>query len=335
MNTPRYKHRVEHLGKVLNTNTWAYLSKDQCDDIRKQYYAKPDFDLVAKNLKDICAGGTGVSAITRYYVRDLMSKVVLHHSKWSVAEMLECDDLIRHFHGRVLSNVDVYPVDIPLIKNFETAIRVGSKGATGIPTNFPMDVVDSILKTYNINDRYYDFSCGWGVRLLSAMKHDIEYLGTDPNHELVERLNTIHRDYDTVNTNVYMTGSKVDIRCQGSEFFVPEWENSVGVAFSSPPYFTLEDYKIGNQSINNRNYDEWLKEYMLPTLNNIKRYLIDGGHLLMNIKNFSKYALYDDVFSMCESIGLVYVETRTLENKPRYSAKDDRNTDESIMVFRK
>ena len=109
---------------------------------------------------------------------------------------------------------------------------------------------------------------------------------------------------------------------------------SMGVAFSSPPYFDLEDYRIGAQSIRGRDYQGWLDEYLQPTIDNIKRYLVPGGHIIVNIKNYGDYRLYDDTFALCESSGLTYVETLTLGNITRPSAKQDINTDEKIMVFR-
>jgi hypothetical protein len=325
------KYHIEYLGKVLHTDHWAELSVDKCQEIRDLYYTKPDFAQVEKNLKSIHAGGTRVSEVTNYYVKDLMAMVKLYSPKWSIAEALECDDLIRYFYSRTLASEKVYPQSNSLINNFQTALRLSGGGVAMKPSNFPMKTVDDILETYNINNCYYDFSCGWGVRLLSSMKHRINYFGTDPNHILVDRLNQLHIDYDVTNSAT----SRVDIRCQGSEVFVPEWENCIGVAFSSPPYFTLEDYRIGNQSINNKSYDVWLTEYMLETLQNIKKYLVDGGHLLVNIKNFANYKLYDDTFNLAESIGFKYIETRTLDNITRPSAKTDLNTDESIMVFKK
>ena len=56
------------------------------------------------------------------------------------------------------------------------------------PSNFPIKTVDYIINKYNINDKYYDFSCGWGVRLLSSFRNNISYYGTDPNNILVQRL---------------------------------------------------------------------------------------------------------------------------------------------------
>ena len=76
--------------------------------------------------------------------------------------------------------------------------------------------------------------------MLSALRNGIEYYGTDPNYLLTERLEELHKDYDKVNgVNTF-----AKIYTQGSEVFIPEWVNTIGVAFSSPPYFDLEDYYI-------------------------------------------------------------------------------------------
>jgi hypothetical protein len=164
------------------------------------------------------------------------------------------------------------------------------------------------------------------------MRNRVEYYGTDPNNLLVDRLRQIATDYNTVNG----TSASYDIRCHGSETFVPEWENTIGVAFSSPPYFNLEDYGVGNQSYKpGTSYQEWLDNYLRPTIENIKRYLVDDGKMLVNIKDFLDYKLCADTRAIAESLGFHYVETLTLKNITRPSAKVDLNTDEGIMVFSK
>jgi hypothetical protein len=232
----------------------------------------------------------------------------------------------------VLSSDKVYPKTDSDIKNFEAALRLSGGGVAMKPSNYPIKSVDSILSRYNINDKYYDFSCGWGVRMLSSLRNNVEYYGTDPNTLLVERLNQMATDYNTVNG----TSAKYDIRCHGSQTFVPEWENTIGVAFSSPPYFNLEDYKIGDQSFKpGTTYQEWLDTYLRPTIENIKKYLVDDGKMLVNIKDFLDYKLCADTRAIAESLGFHYVETLTLKNITRPSAKVDLNTDEGIMVFSK
>jgi hypothetical protein len=300
--------------------------------LKAAYYEKPDFDLVKKNLESVYNGGTIIGTITSYYVKDLMAKVKLESPRWSIEEVFESIDLIRYFWSRVLSSDKVYPKTDSDIKNFEAALRLSGGGVAMKPSNYPIKSVDSILSRYNINGKYYDFSCGWGVRMLSSLRNNVEYYGTDPNTLLVERLNQMATDYNTVNG----TSAKYDIRCHGSQTFVPEWENTIGVAFSSPPYFNLEDYKIGDQSFKpGTTYQEWLDTYLKPTIENIKKYLVDDGKMLVNIKDFLDYKLCADTRAIAESLGFHYVETLTLKNITRPSAKVDLNTDEGIMVFSK
>lgn len=325
------KYQINHLGKTLNTDHWHNLSVEDCNIIRKSYYDKPDFEKVSKNLKFIFNGGLKIADIMNYYVKDLMSKVKNHSSKWSVEEMLQSDDLIRYFYSRILSNNKVYPKNNTIIKNFKIALQLSGNRVALKPSNFPMKTIDEILELYNTNNNYYDFSCGWGVRMLSSMKHNINYYGTEPNYLLVDRLNKIHSDYNKVNnTNTY-----VNIKCQGSEIFIPSWKNKMGVIFSSPPYYNLEDYKIGEQSIIGKTYDEWLDDYMFNTLKNCEKYLINEGFLLINVKNFERYNLYNDTFNMVKHLKFKYIKTIKLINKTRPSVKIDINTNEKIMVFKK
>lgn len=326
------KYTITHLGKTLHTDHWCDLPEVKCLELKQEYYKKPDFDTVKKNLEAVYNGGVIISDITNYYVKDLMAKVKLKSPRWSIEEVFESNDLIRYFWSRVLSSDKVYPKDKSDIDNFETALRLSGGGVAMKPSNFPIQTADMVIKRYNRNDKYYDFSCGWGVRLLSSMRNRVEYYGTDPNYVLVERLQQLAQDYNKVN----YTNQHYDIRCQGSETFIPEWENTIGLAFTSPPYFSLEDYKIGNQSYKQGvSYKNWLDNYMKPTLENIRKYLIDDGRMLINIKDFSNYKLCNDTKSIAENLGFHYMKSIKLKNKTRPSAKSDLDTDEDVMVFSK
>ena len=109
------------------------------------------------------------------------------------------------------------------------------------------------------------------------------------------------------------------------------------MAFSSPPYFNLEDYKVGNQSWKEGlSYQEWLDGYMTQTIKNIHTYLIDDGYFLMNINNFKEFDLVRDVRTIAENNGFTYVTTETLNNIKRCNMFGDLNDNsEGIMVFRK
>jgi len=326
------KYEITFLGKTLFTDHYYPLSNSECNKIREEYYKKPSLELVEQNLRDVSMFKDNISFIMDYYLRTLIDKVKLYSAKWTIEEVVECDDLIRHYYSRIKANKKVYPEKIPLIKNFKTALRISGGNVTLKASNFPIKVVDKIIEKYNVNNNFYDYSCGWGVRMLSALRNQINYYGTDPNYLLTEKLQNIHTHYNKINK----TSRFIDIRCSGSEKYISEWENKMGLAFSSPPYFILEDYKIGEQSIKKfSNYDDWLDLYLLPTMKNCKKYLIKGGYLLVNIKNILGYSLYDDTKNIIETLGLKYVGYEILKNIKRPSSKKDLNTDEKIMVFQK
>jgi len=272
--------------------------------------------------------------ISRYYFRDLMSKVQVKTAKWTVDDVFSNPQIFGHFKAMIESNPRVFRDYESETRKIFTAIRLGGAGYAKFPTQFPMRTANAILRKYNINGNYYDFSCGWGTRLLSSLTNGINYFGTDPNYLLVERLNALAVDY---RHNVSSFAS-VDIRSHGSQFFVPEWENTMGLAFSSPPYFDLEDYKIGDQSYTpSTTYDEWLSTYLRPTITHIYQYLIDGGICAINIKNIPGYPCADDANAIIQSLpfNLIAEETLHQERRTKSTGGKTDSTHETIFVYRK
>jgi hypothetical protein len=211
-------------------------------------------------------------------------------------------------------------------------LRLSPSGTAAKVSNFPYKTMLDVFEKYNINNNYYDFSCGWGIRLLSSLANNINYFGTDPNDELVPQLNELANDFrkETKST------SDVDIRCIGSQEYVGDWENKIGLAFSSPPYFDLEHYNVGRQSIDDVSYDEWLNTYWRDTSKNVSGYLIKGGYFLLNMKNIKKHNTLDDMCDIIEDSGFEFIEDLELKNINRVFLKqNNKNTDEVIAVFRK
>ena len=324
---------INFKGQTLETKHWYDLSELKCLNIKNEYYALPDKDKVIENFIKIHNGGVKYTDIQNYFVKDLMSKVKLYHSKWSIEDVFECNDLIRFFYSKTIDNKKIYPETHSMCKKIETAFRLGGKGVASKPSNFPIQKIDYILQNYNVNNNYYDYSCGWGVRLLSSLRNNINYYGTDPNYLLTHRLNEMGKSYNKINK----TNRKFNIYTQGSEVFIPELENKIGLCFSSPPYFGLEDYKIGNQSYTNGiTYDNWLNVFLKNTMNNCKRYLINNGYLLVNINDYDKYKLYEDTKQLCLNLGFEFIEELKLDNIKRAKSSGGFNDNsEGILVFRK
>ena len=322
---------VEYNGKSIETLTWVEVSDEERLQLKKEFFAKPEFSQVIKQLETLSKNGVMVDKVTRYYFRDLMSKVQLKNAKWTVEEVFESNDLLGIFKAKTMTNTRVFDSD-KLSTNIDTAIRLGGHNIASLPPNFPMKIAKDIVKKYNINNNWYDFSCGWGVRLICAMGLGVNYYGTDPNYLLTERLEQLSNDYkDNIGLSTI-----IDIRTQGSEYFIPEWENKMGLAFSSPPYFDLEDYVIGKQSYNkNTSYEAWKANYLKPTLNNIYKYLTNDGILAFNIKNGKTYKLADDTKELADECGFQLINIELLTNNQRITSSGLINNAENIFIFKK
>lgn len=337
------KITIEYLGEKLSPKYYLEIPDDIWKSIKEEYLIKPDFSKVIKEIKSLSLGKTTLSSnINKYYYFDLMTRVKLYTAKWSVYEALQSKEVMSVFWGR-MNNQNVWKKSLEEGnspgKVFGRAIQLGGKGLAMIPSNFPLKEMLRILEKYNVNNNYYDYSCGWGVRLLGAMIKNINYYGTDPNTELYKRLLQFTNDYrEHKQKTLFEIENKVDIRCQGSEHFIPELENKIGLAFSSPPYFDLEDYRIGeNQSIKvNPTYQGWLDNYLEPTIHNIYKYLIKGGYFLINIKDYSKYDLVNQSKNIALKYGFKQCPSERLKNIVRIgNGNEEIDNSEEILVFQK
>lgn len=161
---------INYKGKTLSTKHIYNISEKEFEEIRKAYYTKPNFEEVKKEFINLENGGVKNSAITNYYVKDLMAKTRIYYNKWSIEEVLECKELVEFFISKTLENKKIYPDTDSTIKKIETCFRLGGKGVCSKPANFPIKTVDEILKEYNVNNNYYDFSCGWGGEYVVLLK---------------------------------------------------------------------------------------------------------------------------------------------------------------------
>lgn len=319
--------------KYKTTYDFPILSSEELEYLRNEYYKKPSFENVKKEFMCISKGGSKNTNITNYYVRDLMDKTLNIKTKWSIEDVMQNDELLSLFWYRTTLNKKVFLDTDSVRRRIDTIFRIGAMGLVSRPSNFPIKIVDEVLEKFNVNNNWYDFSCGWGARLTGALKNNVNYYGTDPNYLLTDRLRQLAKDYkDTLNQNTI-----VDIRTQGSEIFIPEWNNKMGVAFSSPPYFDLEDYKVGNQSYKEgTTYKQWLDDYLEPTIKNIYKYLIDDGVFLINIKDFNGYELVEDTMKIAKKVNFNYIGAIPMKLCKKSNIKEKSGfskIDEQIYIF--
>ena len=207
-----------------------------------------------------------------------------------------------------------------------------------LPSMFDLGRAEEIVSKYNVNGLMYDFSCGWGQRLVAALALGLDYYGTDTNPELCKCLEDCAKEFINVNSLT----NHATILNQPSEIPIPGLENSVGLCFSSPPYFDYEKYR--GESTSTKLYPEypmWRNNYIKRTLENCRTYLVDGGHLAINVKTIDrKCPIYEDTLDIATGLGLELVAEEPYKVSIRTGAKNQKNkvlgyADERIMVFRK
>ena len=325
---------IIYLGKTLKAKRWVELTDNHYNRIVSDFYKKPVMENVVKEFVNLSNGQVKTSNINKFYIKDIMIKTLLHYCKWSVEDALKSKEVMGYFYAGTLENKKMFGDNLSENTKIEKRISLGGKGVASNPKNFPVKTVKNVLDKYNVNNNWYDPSCGWGARLLGAMAKNVNYFGTDPNHLLCDRLINLANDYKS---SVINCKSSVEIKTQGSEIFVKEWVNKMGLIFTSPPYFNLEDYKIGKQSyVNGSTYSSWLKTYLTPTIVNSKKYLINEGYIVININNFNEYDLVNDVKDICKNNGLKHIDTMVLENIKRTNSHNGfNNNSEGLMVFKK
>ena len=186
---------------------------------------------------------------------------------------------------------------------YMSAFRLG----TYIATQFKPVVAKTIYDMTKANT-VLDTSCGWGDRLAGFYTSDAEeYIGCDPNP------NTFMQYYKQIETYEKFLGNtdvkihagqttedspsfigvdgkkKVRIYRCGAEDLPWDEINNVDCAFTSPPYFSTEEYNKGGEHEEDQSwfkfneYKKWRDDFYLPVSLNSHKSLSDNGFLFVNI----------------------------------------------------
>ena len=147
-------------------------------------------------------------------------------------------------------------------KSYISAFRLG----TYIATQFKPVVAKAIYDITNAKT-VLDTSCGWGDRLAGFFASDAEeYYGCDPNPNTYQRYQEQISSYN----KLLSKPKKVTIWRCGAEDLPYHKLPDIDVAFTSPPYFSTEEYNKGgdheeDQSWHKFNeYDKWRDDFYLP-----------------------------------------------------------------------
>ena len=159
---------------------------------------------------------------------------------------------------------------------YMSAFRLG----TYIATQFK-PVVAKTLYDMTKARTVLDTSCGWGDRLAGFFSSNAEeYYGCDPNPNTYKQYMKQIEEYSK-----FFPNKKVKIYNCGSEDLPYDELPDIDCAFTSPPYFSTEQYNKGGDKEENQSwfkfneYEKWRDDFYLPvaekTMNKSKFMLVN------------------------------------------------------------
>ncbi len=186
------------------------------------------------------------------------------------------------------------------------------------------------------NDIIYDYSMGFGQRLIGALSlpFKVKYIGIDPMEESIEAGLSIEK---FVKNNIPNVKTEVELTKIGSENYCPEeYINKVDLAFSSPPYFDLEIYEEDISQANFGSYFDFITKYWNKTVINLSQLIKKDGLLILNMtEKLEKYPILSDMEELIISNGFEKIDTLSLKLNKNNSFRDGKDKFEPIVVYKK
>lgn len=251
----------------------GFIYPDNIEKLNKEYKRLKDWK-IDKDKKEFYNNSSVGTYICKYFCKSFYKTT--ERGKKNMIEIFNDDKKLK----RIITNrlgLDWYKEDD--VEAFPISFRqiiqgMRSTRSISMISMFKPEIAKAMyIKYTEPGDIVYDYSAGFGGRMLGASVCNRKYIGVDPLtiKELVEMRNYFNIDcvlIDDVSENVKLK------------------ENSIDFAFSSPPYFDQEFYDDDKRQAYNKGEDYFYNVYWKKTLENIKHMLKPGKIFALNVKNF-------------------------------------------------
>lgn len=282
--------------------------------------------------------------LNHFFEEEIFKSKANKYSK-SPYEALNNDEDIAWIKNYVSTKPNFYTSKDEIV-NIKSFFKNGTRIARKV-ANFDIRVAKDIYNRYGNGKKLniLDMCAGFGSRGAAAVLSGHKYTGIDANLGVITQSQKMK---EFLIKNNYINEEDLKYIYDGAENPHLELINNFDLMFTSPPYFNLESYSNDNfaSSSNYNNYDKWLKDFMIPMLNNTKNYLKIDGLILINCKNLTnlgKQKIFDDVFKILkEDTDLEFVEIFDFKTPQKnfwmntsYTKNQYKGWKEPVMVFKK
>jgi LAGLIDADG-like domain len=276
--------------KTLSMEERAALIEPLFQHFRQQGWLYPDNNArVIKSWKKLCDFQPDLSNnnlfnnsslatdICKYFCHKFYDATEVGNT--TMREIFANDDLLR---ALVQNRLGMDWKDPENDETFNISFRMmiqGMRSMRLVPaiSIFKPDVAKYLCMKYsNENDVVYDYSAGWGGRMLGAASCNRQYIGVDP--WTTDELQEIADFLELKNVQLIADGSE-NVKLN---------ENSVDFSFSSPPYFNQEVYSPDKNQAYNNGENYFYDTYWAQTLDNIQFMLKPNKWFGLNVKNYPR-----------------------------------------------
>ena len=147
--------------------------------------------------------------------------------------------------------------------------------------------VAKALYDYFKAETILDFAAGWGDRMCGfyASETGKHYVGIDPrkeNHPIYRQ----QAEFYEKNNGFFEVEKKADfVESPAEDFDYAGYDEYFDIAFTSPPYFSVERYSYDDTQswVRYKTIDEWNEQFLHKALGKIWKTLKKGGVLIVNI----------------------------------------------------
>jgi hypothetical protein len=199
-------------------------------------------------------------------------------------------------------------------------------GGLGSITKYRAGISKNIVSRFNAKS-VLDPCIGWGGRMIGAIAAGATYTGCEPDPNTFRGLQAILQDCNQT----------ADIRNEPAESVIHRLPSgSFDLVLTSPPYYTLEVYTAGDQSVKDQSWDEWVNDWLKPLIIECLRCLKPNGKSCWSVKDFKigkVYPLATVVAEIHRQQGWLEDEVITLKGPGRPGAKKD--SEEQTFVYKR
>ena len=178
--------------------------------------------------------------------------------------------------------------------------------------------------------------CSYILAFMHTDKYWKHYVGIDVIPDVVERTKFVH--------SLYKTEKTIDVYCKESELFnndpifLQKYTEYFDAIIMCPPYFNMEIYKEGNQSISKYPiYEEWLEKYWEQTVEMCKKVTKIGGKFSFIANNYCTLEkVHYDLISDLNKIAMKYfklIDILQLHNRGSPLRMNHKDRTEMLFIY--